>query len=437
VQVENGKGVIHGHDGGNRRITPSLISRCNDDLKLGSAVDMIDLDKFDQPDALLATFGDKASLALVVNVFVVEITELDIGFIRLFEPVVHDYFVVVQFMDKTQIFPLQRAQVKVVWHGINKGLTMDTFYLGRRDRAINPFSKLRGIKFMAQKLVRIVENRKSRPRIAGALAAWALLLANCPVIANPCAYEVFGGRQVFAGAPQPEIHIDKEAIKAVIDLRTYGGKKERPYFDSPGATFTIDYTFANAGSDRDLILGFPIGSVRKDRIVSFSVKDVDTGKEIATLSEGLNAGLPLSAADLQACEKGQFHQKVPAREAAGNSGIVIHQLPVENRIVWYAWKQSFPAVAKTRLRVSYRIESEGDSCIYHYILSTTRHWGSGVIKDLTIAARFKGQTPRSPFFAPSGHPQGFTYDRKSRVMRWRFHDYTPSEDLTLVLRKGC
>lgn len=287
------------------------------------------------------------------------------------------------------------------------------------------------------KFVRIVEYIRFRWRVAGWLVSGALLLASGSVIANPCAYEVFGGRQIYAGAPQPEIFIENETIEAVIDLKTYGSNKEGLFFDSPGAAFTIDYTFANVGPARDLVLGFPIGSVRKDRIVSFSVKDLASGKAVITEAQSLADGLPLSAADLRACEKGEYQQKIPARGATENPTIVTHRLPVEKHIAWYAWKQSFPAASKTRLRVSYRIESEGDSCIYHYFLSTTRHWGDGKVKNLTVTAQFKGRTPGKQVFSPTGLPKGYAYDSKSRVMRWRFQDYAPSEDLAFVVRKGC
>lgn len=45
---------------------------CDDDLKFGPAVDVIDLDKFDQPDLGPVVLNDKTALALIVDVLVVQ-----------------------------------------------------------------------------------------------------------------------------------------------------------------------------------------------------------------------------------------------------------------------------------------------------------------------------------------------------------------------------
>ena len=83
---------------------------CDDDLKFGPAVDVIDLDKFDQPDLGPVVLNDKTALALIVDVLVVQIRQFHKRLIRLLKPVTHHTGIVVQLMDKRQIFPLQRAQ---------------------------------------------------------------------------------------------------------------------------------------------------------------------------------------------------------------------------------------------------------------------------------------------------------------------------------------
>lgn len=83
---------------------------CDDDLKFGPAVDVIDLDKLDQPDLGPVVLNDKTALALIVDVLVVQIRQFHKRLIRLLKPVTHHAGIVVQLMDKRQIFPLQRAQ---------------------------------------------------------------------------------------------------------------------------------------------------------------------------------------------------------------------------------------------------------------------------------------------------------------------------------------
>ena len=48
---------------------------------------------------------DKAALALIVDVFVVEIGKFDKGFVGFFKPIAHDAGVVVHLVDERQIVP--------------------------------------------------------------------------------------------------------------------------------------------------------------------------------------------------------------------------------------------------------------------------------------------------------------------------------------------
>lgn len=63
--------------------------RIYDDLEFCTAVDVIDLHQFHQPDFAALVFDDKMPFALIVDVFVVELGKLHKGFIGFFKPITH------------------------------------------------------------------------------------------------------------------------------------------------------------------------------------------------------------------------------------------------------------------------------------------------------------------------------------------------------------
>jgi hypothetical protein len=46
-------------------------------LKFGAAMDVVDLNQFHQPGFFTITFDNKAAFALIVNVFIVKVGELN------------------------------------------------------------------------------------------------------------------------------------------------------------------------------------------------------------------------------------------------------------------------------------------------------------------------------------------------------------------------
>ena len=82
----------------------------DDNLKFGAAVDVVDFDQLDQPRLVVIGLDDEAALALVVDVFVVKVGQLGEGLVRLLEPVAHDVGVVIELVDKGEVFALKRAQ---------------------------------------------------------------------------------------------------------------------------------------------------------------------------------------------------------------------------------------------------------------------------------------------------------------------------------------
>ncbi len=83
--------------------------RVDDDLKLRPAMHVVDLDQLDQPGFLPVVFHHKAPLGLIVDVLIIQVRKLHKRFVRLFKPVAHHAGIVIQLMDKVQIFPLQRT----------------------------------------------------------------------------------------------------------------------------------------------------------------------------------------------------------------------------------------------------------------------------------------------------------------------------------------
>lgn len=80
---------------------------------------MVDFNQFHQSGLFTSAFNDKAAFALIVNVFVVQVGQFDKGFIGFFKPVTHNAGIVVELVDKAQVFALERTEfdVRCVSHG--------------------------------------------------------------------------------------------------------------------------------------------------------------------------------------------------------------------------------------------------------------------------------------------------------------------------------
>ena len=87
--------------------------RGDDDLELRPTVNVVDLNQLHQPGFFTFTLHNKTTFTLIVNVLIVEIGQLDKGLIRLFEPVAHHAGIVVELVDKAQVFTLQRTEFNV------------------------------------------------------------------------------------------------------------------------------------------------------------------------------------------------------------------------------------------------------------------------------------------------------------------------------------
>jgi len=113
IQIEHGKAIVHGQPRGACGEAFSLEFGRDDDLELGPAVHMVDLNQLDQSGFIAVAFDDKAALTLIVNMFVVEIGKFNEGLIRLFKPIAHYAGVVIELVDKAQIFALKGAESDV------------------------------------------------------------------------------------------------------------------------------------------------------------------------------------------------------------------------------------------------------------------------------------------------------------------------------------
>lgn len=122
VQIQRAEAVFHCQRGGAGGDTASLMVRGDDNLKFGAAVDVVDFDQLDQPRLVGIGLDDEAALALVVDVFVVKVGQLGEGLVRLLKPVAHDVSVVIELVDKGEVFALKRAQADggVRIHGAGK-----------------------------------------------------------------------------------------------------------------------------------------------------------------------------------------------------------------------------------------------------------------------------------------------------------------------------
>ena len=79
-------------------------------------MNVVDLNQFHQTGFFTFTLHDKTAFALIVNVLIVEIRQLNKRLVRLFEPVAHHAGVIVELVDEAQVFTLQRAELYVTLH---------------------------------------------------------------------------------------------------------------------------------------------------------------------------------------------------------------------------------------------------------------------------------------------------------------------------------
>lgn len=279
-----------------------------------------------------------------------------------------------------------------------------------------------------------------------------ILLINRPrADANPCAYEVFSGRNIYSGAPQKDIFIKAESIRAVFHTSLVKVDAAASIAVDK-LIYEIEYTFSNRSPEKELIIGFPVGRLRKDLIEDFKVMNVDTGQVYKNQKNSFENELALKGADLRACEAGFYTspaglknnsetlpEDIESRLQKKELDKNIHKHPMKADIDWYVWKQPFRGDGNTRIRVTYTIKPELDACRFHYILSTARYWGNGTIKKLSMKAAFKGKSryPSKNFKEPAGSPKNYKYNRKKQEMTWEFEDFTPEEDLEFILNPAC
>lgn len=278
-----------------------------------------------------------------------------------------------------------------------------------------------------------------------------LLINRHQADANPCAYEVFSGRNIYSGAPQKDIFIRDESIRAVFHNRLV--KLDTGAFTAvEKLVYEIEYTFSNRSPEKELIIGFPVGRLRKDLIEDFKVMNMDTGQVYKNQKDSFANELTLKGADLMACEAGFYTgpeglknnsealpEDIESRLQKKELDKNIHKHPMKADIDWYVWKQPFKGDGNTRIRVTYTIKPELDACRFHYILSTARYWGDGTILKLTIKAAFKEKLkhPSKHIKGPVGSPKNYKYNRKKQEMTWEFKDFTPEEDLEIILYPDC
>ena len=283
-----------------------------------------------------------------------------------------------------------------------------------------------------------------------------VLFAQSNLNANPCAYDLFLGRQAYHGTPQPDISIQAEKINITIALDYYPDKEfpEYSFIDVDTVDFSIDYTFQNNGEEKKLVMGFPIGTVRDDNITSFEVTQKKTGDKTENQKNQFRDQLNLTGADLRLCEAGYF--KMPGGDEKNNipnklrrivqkkelalkpgRNVQIQKHVAKHRLDWFVWEQTFGPKETTEINVNYFLKSDGASTL-SYILSTSRFWGDGTIKDLEITVKFKGKShvPQKLLKNIDALPEGFTYNKKKRQLYWHLTDFNPDQDLEIYLHQG-
>lgn len=278
-----------------------------------------------------------------------------------------------------------------------------------------------------------------------------LALLTPAALANPCAYEVWAGRQAWTGTPQPDISLLREDLRVEVPVE-YVGDRTSGYVEATAASFTVRYTFRNDGERREVRMGFPVGRVRRDAVQDVRVTDPTTGRAVPVTSDPLD----LAGADLSFCEAGWFEAPPGAGGPPGSTpapavppdrvadavgrpprgGLALHPHPMPSQIQWFTWPQVFEADAETRVDVSYTVRSEGDTASVSYILTTSRHWGDGTIGALDITVAFPGDLPRKVPFAPTATPVGARWDPRSRTLTWHLEGTRPVEDLEIRIRPG-
>ena len=78
IEIQYGKAVIHCQLSGTGRQAFTLIFRRDDNLKLSPAVNMVYFDKLHQARVIAIKRNDKTAFALIVDVFIVKIAQLDL-----------------------------------------------------------------------------------------------------------------------------------------------------------------------------------------------------------------------------------------------------------------------------------------------------------------------------------------------------------------------
>ncbi|MNN95765.1 hypothetical protein D3C81_2146270 [compost metagenome] len=71
---------------------------------------MVNLNQFDQTGFFSVALDNETALALVVNMFIVQIRQLNKRLVRLFEPVTHHAGIIIELVNEAQILALQRSE---------------------------------------------------------------------------------------------------------------------------------------------------------------------------------------------------------------------------------------------------------------------------------------------------------------------------------------
>jgi hypothetical protein len=74
---------------------------------------MVDFNQLNQTGLFAIVFNDKAAFTLIVNMFVVQVGKFDKGFIGFFKPVAHNAGVIIELVDKAEVFSLEWAEFDV------------------------------------------------------------------------------------------------------------------------------------------------------------------------------------------------------------------------------------------------------------------------------------------------------------------------------------
>ncbi len=142
VEVEHAEGVVDRQPRRGARVAVPLLFRRDHDQELGAPMQVVDLDQFDQPHALVrGILDDETPFGLVVDVLAIQLFQLDEGLVRFLEPVAHHVAVVVEHVDEMQVAAFQRPQ-RHAGSGIVLRIHAATL-LQRRDTGMQPIAACR------------------------------------------------------------------------------------------------------------------------------------------------------------------------------------------------------------------------------------------------------------------------------------------------------